>query len=69
MLCYLQVVDSLKIGNNSLKEINMLLSIEDVEKILDETHEAAEKQEVSHCHQSLLDKTLRLISCPARLLF
>ncbi|XP_045626032.1 charged multivesicular body protein 6-A [Procambarus clarkii] len=40
----LQVVDSLKIGNESLKQINAVLSIEDVERILDETQEAVEKQ-------------------------
>ncbi|XP_071537651.1 charged multivesicular body protein 6-A-like [Panulirus ornatus] len=40
----MQVVDSLKVGNESLKQINEMLSIEDVERILDETQEAAEKQ-------------------------
>lgn len=40
----MQVVDSLKIGNESLKQINAMLSIEDVEHILDETQEAVEKQ-------------------------
>jgi len=40
----LKVVDSLKIGNESLKQINAMMSIEDVELILDETQEAMEKQ-------------------------
>lgn len=41
------MVDSLKVGNESLKQINAMLDIEDIERILDETQEAAEKQEVS----------------------
>ncbi|XP_042210264.1 charged multivesicular body protein 6-A-like [Homarus americanus] len=41
----LQVVDSLKVGNESLKQINEMLSVEDVERILDETQEAVEKQQ------------------------
>lgn len=40
----MKVVDSLKVGNEALKQINQMLSIEDVERILDETEEAAEKQ-------------------------
>ncbi|KAK7077121.1 Charged multivesicular body protein 6 [Halocaridina rubra] len=40
----MKVVDSLKVGNESLKHINEMLSIADVESILDETEEAAEKQ-------------------------
>lgn len=43
---FFQVVDSLKVGNDALKEVNKLLSIEDIERILDETQEAADKQEV-----------------------
>ena len=37
----------MKVGNEALKEVNKLLSIEDIETILDETKEASEKQEVS----------------------
>ncbi|XP_064090122.1 charged multivesicular body protein 6-A-like [Macrobrachium nipponense] len=40
----MKVVDSLKVGNESLKQINQMLNIEDIERILDETEEAAEKQ-------------------------
>ncbi|XP_042884843.1 charged multivesicular body protein 6-A-like [Penaeus japonicus] len=40
----MKVVDSLKVGNEALKQINEMLNIEDVERILDETQEAAEKQ-------------------------
>ncbi|XP_076029950.1 charged multivesicular body protein 6-A-like [Oratosquilla oratoria] len=40
----IQVVDSLKEGNESLKKINEMMNIEDVERILDETQEAVEKQ-------------------------
>lgn len=41
----MKVTDSLKVGNESLKQINAMLDIEDIERILDETKEAAEKQE------------------------
>lgn len=44
------MVDSLKVGNESLKQINDMLNIEDIERILDETQEAAEKQRVSIMH-------------------
>ncbi|XP_068219025.1 charged multivesicular body protein 6-A-like isoform X1 [Palaemon carinicauda] len=40
----MKVVDSLKVGNEALKQINEMLSIEDIERILDETEEGAEKQ-------------------------
>lgn len=40
----LQVVEGLKVGNEALKKINEVLSISDIEKILDETQEAVEKQ-------------------------
>lgn len=41
----LQVVEGLKIGNESLKKIHEVLTVEEVEKILDETQEAVEKQQ------------------------
>ncbi|KAK4318477.1 hypothetical protein Pmani_010519 [Petrolisthes manimaculis] len=41
----MKVVDSLKVGNEALKQVNQMLNIEDVERILDETQEAAEKQQ------------------------
>lgn len=40
----LQVVAGLKTGNEALKGINELLNIEDIEKIMDETRDGAEKQ-------------------------
>ncbi|XP_076312118.1 vacuolar protein sorting 20 isoform X1 [Tachypleus tridentatus] len=40
----IQVLDGLKVGNDSLKKMHELLSVEDVEKILDETREGIEKQ-------------------------
>ncbi|KAI9557001.1 hypothetical protein GHT06_016795 [Daphnia sinensis] len=40
----MQVLNSLKIGNESLKEVHKLFSIEDIEKIMDETREGIEKQ-------------------------
>lgn len=40
----------MKVGNEALKQINEMLNIEDVERILDETQEAAEKQRVCFCY-------------------
>lgn len=40
-----QVLDGLKIGNEALKKIHDVLTIEDVEKIMDETREGIEKQQ------------------------
>jgi charged multivesicular body protein 6 len=42
----LQVINGLKQGNEALKKVNESLNIEDIEKILDETREGVEKQEV-----------------------
>uniref|UniRef100_A0A914VHL0 Charged multivesicular body protein 6 n=1 Tax=Plectus sambesii TaxID=2011161 RepID=A0A914VHL0_9BILA len=39
-----RVVEGLKAGNESLKMMHRLLSVEDVEKIMDETREAVEYQ-------------------------
>jgi len=41
----MKVLDSLKLGNQSLKEIQKLFTIEDVERIMDETREGIEKQQ------------------------
>lgn len=41
----LQVVEGLKQGNEALKKVNDALNIEDIERILDETREAKEKQD------------------------
>lgn len=40
----LQVVDGLKVGNEALQTINSMLDIDEIERILDETKEGAEKQ-------------------------
>nr|CAH0108288.1 unnamed protein product [Daphnia galeata] len=40
----MQVLNSLKAGNESLKEVHKLFSIEDIEQIMDETREGIEKQ-------------------------
>ena len=40
----LQLVDGLKTGNEALKQLNSILSIENIESILDETKESAQKQ-------------------------
>lgn len=39
-----KVLDGLKIGNEALKKVHEILTIEEVEKILDETKEGVEKQ-------------------------
>lgn len=41
----IQVINGLKQGNESLKRVNELLNLEDIEKILDETREGVEKQQ------------------------
>ncbi|CAG9763248.1 unnamed protein product [Ceutorhynchus assimilis] len=41
----LQVVEGLKQGNDALKQVNAAINIEDIERILDETREAKEKQD------------------------
>lgn len=40
----LQVVDGLKLGNEALQNINSMLDIDEIERILDETKEGADKQ-------------------------
>lgn len=40
----MKVVDGLKVGNNALKQLHALLSIDDIEKVMDETKEGIEKQ-------------------------
>ncbi|XP_043478848.1 charged multivesicular body protein 6 [Leptopilina heterotoma] len=40
----IKVIDGLKVGNTALKKLNDVLSIEDIEKVMDETREGVEKQ-------------------------
>lgn len=40
----LKVVDGLKVGNTALKKLHDLLSIDEIEKVMDETNEGIEKQ-------------------------
>jgi len=40
----MKVVDGLKIGNTALKQLHALLSIDEIEKVMDETKEGIEKQ-------------------------
>lgn len=40
-----QVVDGLKVGNEALKKIHEVLTIDEVERIMDETREGVEKQQ------------------------
>jgi hypothetical protein len=57
IMCYnfLQVIDGLKVGNEALKKIHDVLSVDEVERILDETREGVEKQRVCIIsHLSLL---------------
>ncbi|XP_066594866.1 charged multivesicular body protein 6 [Prorops nasuta] len=41
----IKVVDGLKVGNTALKKLQALLSIDDIEKVMDETREGIEKQQ------------------------
>lgn len=41
-----QIIDGLRVGNAALKKIHEVLSIDEVEQILDETRESVEKQNV-----------------------
>ncbi|CAG0914132.1 unnamed protein product [Notodromas monacha] len=41
----MNVVEGLRVGNESLKRMNAMMDIAEIEKILDETQEGAEKQE------------------------
>lgn len=43
----LEVIAGLKTGNEALKKINEALNISDIEKILEETRDGIEKQNVS----------------------
>lgn len=52
----MQVVDGLKVGNEALKHLNDALNITDIEKILDETREGIEKQEVTYNRKVLRKK-------------
>lgn len=40
----IKVIDGLKVGNTALKKLNDVLSIEDIEKVMDETREGVDKQ-------------------------
>lgn len=44
-------MDGLKAGNEALKKVNEMMSIEDVERILEETREGVEKQKVSYINK------------------
>lgn len=39
-----QVLDGLKVGNNALRKVQEVLTIDEIERVLDETQEAVEKQ-------------------------
>ncbi|XP_014215760.1 charged multivesicular body protein 6-B [Copidosoma floridanum] len=40
----IKVIDGLKIGNDALKKLHALISIEDIEQVLEDTQEGIEKQ-------------------------
>lgn len=42
----MKVLEGLKAGNIALKQLHQLISIDEVEKIMDETREGIEKQKV-----------------------
>ncbi|XP_001606034.1 charged multivesicular body protein 6 [Nasonia vitripennis] len=41
----IKVVDGLKLGNEALKKLHAVLSIDEIEKVMDETREGVEKQQ------------------------
>uniref|UniRef100_A0A1I8ES05 SNF7 family protein n=1 Tax=Wuchereria bancrofti TaxID=6293 RepID=A0A1I8ES05_WUCBA len=43
-----KVVEQLRYGNEALKRMNQMISVDDIERIMDETKEAAEFQEVRY---------------------
>lgn len=47
-------MNSLKTGNESLKEVHKLFSIEDIEQIMEETKEGIEKQKVLTFNQIMI---------------
>lgn len=40
----MKVIDGLKVGNTALNQLHALLSIDEIEKVMDETREGIEKQ-------------------------
>lgn len=40
-----KVIDGLKVGNEALKKLHDILSIDEIEKVMDETREGVEKQQ------------------------
>ena len=45
-MIFFKVMEGLKVGNEALKAVNGILSVEEIEKIMDETKEGVEKQKV-----------------------
>lgn len=41
----IQVVEGLKVGNTALKSLHQILSVDEIERIMDETREGVEKQQ------------------------
>ena len=46
MAMEIEVIEGLRIGNQALEQLNSILSIEQIEEILEETKEGIEKQNV-----------------------
>lgn len=44
-----QVLEGLKTGNEALKRIHEVMTIDEVERIMDETREGVDKQKVKKC--------------------
>jgi charged multivesicular body protein 6 len=44
----IQVMNGLKVGNDCLKNLNLMLSLDDVEQIMDDTKEAVDYQYVKN---------------------
>lgn len=49
-----QVLEGLKTGNEALKKIHEVMTIDEVERIMDETREGVDKQKVQFAFYTLL---------------
>ena len=58
----------MKHGNEALKEVNKLLNIDDIERILDETKEASDKQEVTSIHVHFVTPPIGVLLSPVNVL-
>lgn len=58
----MKLVDGLKTGNSVLQQLNQLLNVENIDSILQETKESAERQKVSLIHPHFYSRSLPFCS-------